>query len=199
METVKSLRQSGYKVKVLHFRITDYSMDRFGLFDPKGGSTVIEITSPEGIQVRAEAKCSSKDNYCRRTGVAICLGRALKELEYQERLQKIKPKKESSLGNFINERFEEIWKEKEVTEINFERPILPTEEANKFPEADSVPLLEQIARDLCKKKIEELDELMKDEQVSKNVQRGLDFFKEVAEVFKDPSFIKDVKREGYFQ
>jgi len=80
MKTVKELRQSGYKVRVHHFRKFN---DLFALdfHNPKGGSTEIEVTSPEGIYVKAEAKCSDQDNFCRKTGVAIALGRALKLLE----------------------------------------------------------------------------------------------------------------------
>ena len=164
METVKSLRQSGYKVKIIHHRVREKQIFS-GKFDErmgdsaKGGRTELFLISPEGIQVKAEAKCSPKDNYCRRTGVAICLGRALKELEYQERLQKIKPKT-----------FEE-----------------------------GKPVLLQICDELAKRKFDELSKIATDEVTTKNIQRGLDFFKEVAEVFKDPSLIKDVKREGYLQ
>lgn len=192
METVKSLRQSGYKVKIIHHRVREKQVFS-GKFDErmgdsaKGGKTELLLISPEGIQVKAEAKCSPKDNYCRRTGVAICLGRALKELEYQQRLQKIKPKTLGEIGvtpivNLLNKK-------------EFER----LEEFYKSATPFSLQDILESAR--------ELENLIKDEQFSKNAQRGLEAMKEmgefikkeVAEVFKDPSLIKDVKREGYFQ
>ena len=119
-KTVKELRQSGYKVKVIHHRIKGFPMmykdDEqvfFGELNPKGGRTELLLMSPEGIQIKAEAKCSNRDNYCRKVGVAIALGRAIKELEWQRKIEAMKPKKKDSLGNFINERFDEIWKEKD--------------------------------------------------------------------------------------
>jgi hypothetical protein len=191
METVKSLRQSGYKIRVIHHRLHGKGdVEKFdwrGGILAKGGRTELFLISPEGIQVKAEAKCSPKDNYCRRTGVAICLGRALKELEYQERLQKIKPKTLGEIGAtpVIN-----LFNKKE-----FERLEEFCKSATPFSLQDILD---------AKKGLENL---IKDEQFSKNAQRGLDAMKEmgevikkeVAEVFKDPSLIKDVKREGYFQ
>lgn len=73
MTTVKSLRQSGYKVRVNHQR----KMQGEEL-SPFGGLTRIEITTPEGKDLAGEAKCSTKDNYNKKIGVSIALGRALK-------------------------------------------------------------------------------------------------------------------------
>lgn len=72
---VKSLRQSGWKVKVLHHRIED---DRiFGAIRPKGGKTEIIIDSPCGEHFRGIAVCSNNDLYNKKMGVKIALGRAL--------------------------------------------------------------------------------------------------------------------------
>lgn len=84
-ETVKELRQSGYKVKCLHFRnktnILAGQWLEYPINAPKGGKTEVHIISPEGVKASGEAKCSNKENYCRKTGVKIALGRALKALE----------------------------------------------------------------------------------------------------------------------
>jgi len=88
-ETVKELRQSGYKVKCLHFRNkTNFLAGQwleYPINAPKGGKTEVQLIDPNGIKARGEAKCSEKENYCRKTGVKIALGRALKELERAKR------------------------------------------------------------------------------------------------------------------
>lgn len=114
--TVKELRQSGYKVKILHIRpLPDLlhppernTNANFEMFCPKGGRTELLLMSPEGIQIKAEAKCSPKDNYCRKTGVAISLGRALKELEWQRKLAAMKPKNAALQNELYNVAQEEV-------------------------------------------------------------------------------------------
>lgn len=80
-KTVKELRQSGYKIKVIHYRLYVDKFDYNEGISAKGGRTELLLMSPEGIQIKAEAKCSPKDNYCRKTGVAIALGRAVKSIK----------------------------------------------------------------------------------------------------------------------
>lgn len=75
MTTVKSLRQSGWKVKVLHHRIDDNRI--LGEIYPKGGKTEIIIDSPVGEHFEGVAVCSDKDLYNKKMGVKIALGRAL--------------------------------------------------------------------------------------------------------------------------
>lgn len=83
--TVQELRNDGYKVKVLHHRLyngfnkwqvssaSSYSVP----LDPdtKGGSTHIIIDSPSGEHYEGIALCSKKDNYNKKLGVTIALGR----------------------------------------------------------------------------------------------------------------------------
>ena len=85
MLTVQNLRKMGYKVKVWHDR--NFIFDSRTLtdcFDPHGGMTEVEIydmnaqTSYVGL-----ATCSDRDNYCRKLGVRIALGRALKKMGVQ--------------------------------------------------------------------------------------------------------------------
>jgi hypothetical protein len=76
MNTVKQLRQSGNKVRVFHIRNM-----KDGAVDPRGGTTRVEITLSDGINIIGEALCSLKDNYNKKTGVKIALGRALKNVK----------------------------------------------------------------------------------------------------------------------
>jgi hypothetical protein len=76
--TIKQLRQQGYKVKVLHFR----HLRNTNEFEARGGSATIELTTPDKTKtVIGKSVCSIEDNYNRKVGANIALGRALKELE----------------------------------------------------------------------------------------------------------------------
>ena len=87
--TIQQLRNSGYKVRVIHNRLykgyhrwqvgsrptsSDYG---YGPIDPdaRGGSTQITIDSPNGERFQGLAICSKKDNYDKKLGVRIALGR----------------------------------------------------------------------------------------------------------------------------
>lgn len=93
--TVKHLRQNGFKVRVGHYRWTDMAIMSYGQptlqsditsddfifndsagINPKGGKTTIELTK-DGIDAKGEAICCLEDNYNRKLGVKIALGRAL--------------------------------------------------------------------------------------------------------------------------
>lgn len=83
--TVQDLRNRGYKVRVLHNRLyrgyyrwqaanqSDYN----GPINPdsKGGSTEIIIDSPKGEHYQGVAICSKKENYNKKLGVKIAIGR----------------------------------------------------------------------------------------------------------------------------
>jgi hypothetical protein len=80
--TVQQLRNNGYKVKVLHNRLYNgyYSWQVGHNFesinpDTKGGSTEIIIDSPSGQHFHGIAICSRKENYDKKLGVRIALGR----------------------------------------------------------------------------------------------------------------------------
>ena len=90
METVKSLRQSGYKVRVIHKReytytsgpfFTDKTIKKESRMNEKGGYTFVEIRTPDEKEYFGEAKCSDLDNYNKKVGVQIALGRALKKIQ----------------------------------------------------------------------------------------------------------------------
>lgn len=73
MNTVESLRKSGYKVRVHHFRRTDKNKNKI----PIGGKTIVEVTTPDGSTLVGKSRCNRKENYNKKLGVRIALGRAL--------------------------------------------------------------------------------------------------------------------------
>ncbi len=73
MSEVERLRKSGFKVRVKHYRL----MNPYGI-KPCGGKTVVEVTGPDGQHFSGMARCSRKENFNKRLGVRIALGRAFK-------------------------------------------------------------------------------------------------------------------------
>lgn len=71
--TVKELRKNGYKVRVHHHRKVVTST-----VAARGGKTVVEVTTPDGVTFIGIARCSRKENFNKKMGVRIALGRALK-------------------------------------------------------------------------------------------------------------------------
>ena len=80
--TVQQLRNNGYKVKVLHFRnpVLPFKGDFNDYMKhpkyPKGGSTQVIIDTPNGDRFVGTSKCSEQDNYNKKLGVRIALGRS---------------------------------------------------------------------------------------------------------------------------
>lgn len=86
--TVQELRNKGFKVRVLHNRLYNgyhkwqvgdrEHVKNYGPLDPdpKGGSTEIVIDSPTGAHYHGTAICSRKENYNKKMGVRIALGRS---------------------------------------------------------------------------------------------------------------------------
>ena len=86
MQTVQELRNAGYKVRVLHNRlyngyykwqVVNSKTEADGPIDPdtKGGSTQVIIDSPNGEHFDGVAICSKKENYNKKLGVRIAIGR----------------------------------------------------------------------------------------------------------------------------
>lgn len=86
-QTVETLRKSGYKVRVKHYRYYAYNKTVSKIQKlmaireiegkkrhSKGGLTIVEIDGPQGSFV-GKAICSRNDNFCYKTGVKIALGR----------------------------------------------------------------------------------------------------------------------------
>lgn len=84
MTTVRQLRKDGYKVRVLHHRskkMVQSTNNPYGhkveIIHNLGGSTEVIIDGPNGDHYKGVAVCSNKDNYNKKLGVKIALGRAL--------------------------------------------------------------------------------------------------------------------------
>lgn len=96
-ETIAELRSHGYRVEVEHYRDPIpirsrvpgsewrvwHRHDPFPVM-PRGGATRVTIVKRDDDvieeQYLGESHCSAKDNYNRKIGVAIALGRALKNM-----------------------------------------------------------------------------------------------------------------------
>lgn len=84
MLTVHELRKQGYKVRVQHNRCEGYAevTGKPALLS-KGGTTVVTVETPGEFPLdRAvgTAACHPNENFNRKRGVRIALGRALKQL-----------------------------------------------------------------------------------------------------------------------
>jgi hypothetical protein len=93
--TIKKLRQSGFKVRVIHTRHYE-TLNQMKLSGPysrlsgKGGATKIEVTTPDKtITVSAEAKCSLQDSFNRKLGNSIALGRVVSKLAQFEHVREL--------------------------------------------------------------------------------------------------------------
>lgn len=86
--TVLELRKQGYQVRVRHQRAVTYYPKLNGeitwLDHPvpkeRGGCTVVELTKDDKT-VTGLAVCSDNDNYNKKIGVKIAIGRALASLQ----------------------------------------------------------------------------------------------------------------------
>jgi len=73
MKELDKLRSEGYRVKIWHTR----NLNPDGSISPRGGSTDLKVISPEGVEYSGWSECSLEDNFNKRFGVRIALGRAL--------------------------------------------------------------------------------------------------------------------------
>lgn len=86
MNTVKQLRQIGYKVKIEHYRLLSkggyipYSRKTKGAINNNGGFTVATITNPEGVTKKGVAACSKEDQFCYKSGAKLAMKKAMEEL-----------------------------------------------------------------------------------------------------------------------
>jgi len=83
--TVSELRKCGHKVRVHHHRrLPQAPFNNQTAVAARGGKTVVEVTTPDGRTLIGIARCSKKENFNKKLGVRIALGRALKnEMEQQ--------------------------------------------------------------------------------------------------------------------
>ena len=89
--SVDSLRKNGYKVRVTHSRAYNEYLPRgekkivivpnhdakayLQAALPRGGETVVELTTPTGQNFVGVSVCSKKDAFCRRSGTRVALAR----------------------------------------------------------------------------------------------------------------------------
>lgn len=73
--TVESLRKEGYRVAVMHERLEDANRNIL----PRGGTTLVLVSPPDRPSKTyfSFAYCSDKDNYNKKVGVSIALGRLM--------------------------------------------------------------------------------------------------------------------------
>ena len=70
-----------YRIRVSHHR----ERDENGKALPRGGVTVVVFEDENRAPVAAaQAFCSPKDNFCRRTGRNVAIGRVIKLLEGED-------------------------------------------------------------------------------------------------------------------
>lgn len=90
-EVIEELRKSGYKVRIHHRRkyeakikVIDIDVKGRQSYEvterilPRGGETVVELTTPDGEVLVGDSVCCEKDFFNKKMGVKIALGRALK-------------------------------------------------------------------------------------------------------------------------
>jgi hypothetical protein len=75
--SVAELRRAGWGVRVRHHR-EEYDD---GSPKPKGGSTVVFLSSPNNHKFWGSSVCSNKDAFNRKLGLEIALGRAMKGIK----------------------------------------------------------------------------------------------------------------------
>ena len=82
---IEELEQQGYEVDIEHIR--NYDVKQLGIgfnkttLNPRGGITRAKIIKGKQLIAFADAHCSEEDNYSRKLGALIALGRAKKRLE----------------------------------------------------------------------------------------------------------------------
>ena len=79
--SIHEMRKNGWKVRVIHGYIKDLkkTLDKFEIVSGLAERyTRIEITCPNKLNATGDSFCSHKDQYNRKLGNKIALGRALK-------------------------------------------------------------------------------------------------------------------------
>lgn len=76
VEQIKEVEDKGFKVKIEHHR----KLDKDNNVAPKGGFTSVDIMKDDAVYFRASALVHPEDNYNKKLGAIIALGRARKEL-----------------------------------------------------------------------------------------------------------------------
>ena len=93
-KNVKNILGKEYEIDINHYRYICGPVDGWKLvlsgavqksnrrlFSCRGGKTVVNLIDQDGVMLTKEAVCSRDENFNRRLGVRIALGRAIKELK----------------------------------------------------------------------------------------------------------------------
>lgn len=82
MNLAEKLKQDGLTYRVFHNRpIVGEREDERPIFDGKGGATLVSIYDADGnFLANGTSVCSKRDNFTKKLGVTIALGRAYKSL-----------------------------------------------------------------------------------------------------------------------
>lgn len=97
MNIREELNKQGYKIRRTHYRrlrgvnglFKDYAIRELKIgrqIEPRGGKTVVKLTSPKGNRAEGEAICCESDCYNRNEGVRIALVRAALSLPPSEKI-----------------------------------------------------------------------------------------------------------------
>ena len=87
--TIQSIRQSGNKIRVSHFRAVSGYKELVPIseirkngwqnnINANGGKTTLALTTKDGKDFSATAVCSKKDGFCRKVAISIAIGRLIK-------------------------------------------------------------------------------------------------------------------------
>ena len=85
-QKIDELAEIGYEVDIIHNRPYKWEIQPDGTFGtklvhPRGGDTCAKILNDGNVISEGWAFCSHQDNYNRRIGASIALGRAEKNLK----------------------------------------------------------------------------------------------------------------------
>lgn len=91
--TVEELKDAGYTVEINHYRYYWDSESKFigglahsmdfinrNLIAPFGGECHVSVLTPDNLTYCKVARCNLSDNYNKKLGVQICLGRICKQI-----------------------------------------------------------------------------------------------------------------------
>jgi hypothetical protein len=81
-DKIKYLESQGWRVELEHQRRYTNRVGPYLSLEAKGGFTRAKIIAPdEKVIIKSEAICSIEDNYNRKIGANIALGRLIKKLK----------------------------------------------------------------------------------------------------------------------
>lgn len=85
---IDNMKRNGISVFIEHNRKYN-SCGNHGYMQTKGGDTDVLVTLPSGKAYNEVAACHEKDNYNKRIGLHVCLGRILKRMASEGEAQSL--------------------------------------------------------------------------------------------------------------